>query len=252
MWEQARLTQFNRYGDQDQHITRQRPPMTGLDAIAIISRRNRGEEIHGSEGPDEYWYRVISGAAKCYVVLPGGRRQILDLLLPNDFFGFMPRCEHYCTLEAVMNGTVIASYPRRRAESLAHSDPSVGREIREMTSDAVFRLQELILILGRTTAREKVGSFLLKMMERSSKRSVDRLSLFVSRYDIADYLALSVETVSRSMSDLRDRGFIALAGPRRVKIVDRHGLEEGDTSGDGSTVDHARDRRNHIEATRPV
>lgn len=241
MLEHARLTQFNRYRDQDHHVARQQPPTTGLDAIAVMARRNRGEEIHGLEGP-EYWYRVISGAAKCYVVLPGGRRQILDLALPNDFFGFTPRCGHYCTLEAVVNDTVVACYPRRRAEALADSDPNVGREIRKMSSDTVSRLQELVLTLGRITAREKVGSFLPKMMERSSKQPVDRLLLFISRYDIADYLALSVETVSRSLTDLRHRGFIALNGPRRVEIVDRHGLEESDTSRDIHSVHYARER----------
>jgi CRP/FNR family transcriptional regulator, nitrogen fixation regulation protein len=93
-----------------------------------------------------------------------------------------------------------------------------------MLSDAVSRMQELLLILGRTTAREKVGSFLLKMMERCSRQPADPLP--TSRYDIADYLTLSVETVSRSLTELKHRGLIALAGPRRVQIVDRHGLED--------------------------
>jgi CRP-like cAMP-binding protein len=97
-----------------------------------------------------------------------------------------------------------------------------------MMSDAVSRMQELLLILGRTTARKKVGSFLLKMMERCSKQPADRVLLPTSRYDIADYLAISVETVSRSLTELKHRGLIALAGPRRVQIVDRHGLEDDD------------------------
>jgi CRP/FNR family nitrogen fixation transcriptional regulator len=257
MWKEARLTQSDRHGGQDHDTTYQRPPAIGLDTIAVIARRNRGEEIHDSEGSEEYWYRVISGAAKCYVVLPGGRRQILDLLMPNDCFCFTPPGGHYGVVEAVVNGTVVACYARRRAEALAESDPKVAREIRDMASDAVSRMQEQILILGRVTAREKVGSFLIKMMERSSKQPNDRLLLFTSRYDIADYLALSVETVSRSLTDLRHRGFIALAGPRRVKIVDRSGLEEGDSSmrsdqggtfnGDGSTTS---DRSCHDAAHR--
>jgi CRP/FNR family nitrogen fixation transcriptional regulator len=218
----ARLNGF------DQHMLQRRSPPTGLDSIAVIARRNRGEEIHRSDAADDHWYRVLAGVAKCYVVLPGGRRQILDLLLPNDFFGFTPRCGHYFSLEAVVNDTVVACYPRRRAEALADSDPSIGHEVREMMSDAVSRSQELLLILGRTTAREKVGSFLLKMMERCSKQPADRVLLPTSRYDIADYLALSVETVSRSLTELKHRGLIALAGPRRVQIVDRHGLEDDD------------------------
>lgn len=230
MWKEGRPAQSDRHGDQDYTIAYQRPPATGLDSIAVIARSNRGEEIHTSEGSEECWYRVISGAAKCYVVLPGGRRQILDLLMPNDSFCFTPPGGHYGAVEAVVNGTVVACYARRRAEALAATDPKVAREIHCMALDAVSRMQEQILILGRVTAREKVGSFLINMMERSSKQPDNRLLLFTSRYDIADYLALSVETVSRSLTDLRHRGFIALAGPRRVKIVDRSGLEEADSS----------------------
>ena len=95
----------------------EQPQATGLDSIAVIARRNRCEEIQAWDGAGEYWYRVISGAAKFYVVLPGGRRQILDLLLPNDFFGSSPHLDHYCTLEAVVNDTVVACYPRKSAEA---------------------------------------------------------------------------------------------------------------------------------------
>jgi CRP/FNR family nitrogen fixation transcriptional regulator len=226
MSKDANLTHFSRPAGQMQHATQQRPPATGLDSIAVIARRNRGEVVHDTERSEDHWYRVIAGAAKCYVILPGGRRQIVDLLQPHDFFCFKPQGGDYCALEAVVNGTVIACYPRKRAEAVAGSDPMVGREIRELAADALYRMQEQILILGRVTAREKVGAFVLKMIERSSTKAEDRLILFASRYDIADYLALSVETVSRSLTDLRLRGFIALAGPRRVRIVDRHGLEE--------------------------
>lgn len=208
--------------------SQQQRPAATLESIAILVRRNRGEEIHGAAGPNEYWYRVLSGAAKCSVVLPAGRRQILDLLRPNDFFGFAPPGGHCCTLEALVNNTVVACYPRRRAEELAHSSPEVACEVCRLAFDGVARLQELLLIMGNTTARKKVASFLLKTKERSSQQADDRVLLFTSRYDIADYLALSVETVSRSLTDLKQRGFIALSGPRRVRIVDRHGMDDDD------------------------
>ena len=84
------------------------------------------------------------------------------------------------------------------------------------------RLQQLIL--GRITAREKVGAFLLTIMQQIDSGDSDRLVLPTSRYDIADYLTLSVETVSRSLTDLKQRGLISLTGPRRVQIVDRDRL----------------------------
>jgi Crp-like helix-turn-helix domain len=95
---------------------------------------------------------------------------------------------------------------------------------------AMARSHPHILILGRMTAREKVGAFLLRIMQRVTNDDSDRLVLPTSRYDIADYLALSVETVSRALTDLTHRGLISLVGPRRVRVVDRPGLDERPTS----------------------
>ena len=90
------------------------------------------------------------------------------------------------------------------------------------------RLHALILNLGRTTAEEKVGHFLLRMAERLGGGPADGMVLPMSREDIADYLSLSVETVSRSLTQLKRRGVILLIGTRQVRIVDRHALDEAD------------------------
>ena len=91
-----------------------------------------------------------------------------------------------------------------------------------------MRLQSQLVIVGRTTAIEKVGAFLLDMSARVSSRSSDRVVLPISRYDMADYLGLSVETVSRSLTHLKQQGVIKLFGPRSVGIVDRAALECGE------------------------
>jgi len=115
-------------------------------------------------------------------------------------------------------------------ESLAASDPRAARELSGIISDGMSRLHSLLLILGRTTAEQKVGSFLLHIQERVGNGVADRLRLPVTRYDIADYLALSVETVSRSLTGLKERGVIALSGPREIGIIDRDALaDEHDT-----------------------
>lgn len=209
---------------------RQRPAdpnvKSRLKDIAIMVHRSRGEEIYGSEYSDDYWYRVVSGTARCYFVLPGGRRQIIDLLLPDDCFGFTGSEGHFYGVEAIVDNTTVACYPRDALQAIVDSDPSAAHEICEMVMGAMARLQQLILILGRTTAREKVGAFLLRITQRIADVDSDRLVLPTSRYDIADYLALSVETVSRSLTDLKHRGLISLAGPRSVRIMDRDGLDD--------------------------
>jgi hypothetical protein len=110
-------------------------------------------------------------------------------------------------------------------ESLASSDVLVAQQLQEALTDAMARLQTQILTLGRTTAKAKVGSFLLSMAERLSADPTDAVLLPISREDIADYLALSVETVSRSLTQLKRCGVIRLLGMRRIKIVDREAIE---------------------------
>jgi CRP-like cAMP-binding protein len=207
-------------------ILHQRGAIEALDALATIKRWSRGQEICSEEGATEYWYRVVSGMARRYAVRPSGRRQIIGLLLPGDFFGFPARGECFA-IEAVIEGTRVACYPRRRVETLADANPRIAREIREMSFQAISQLQEQILILGRTTALKKVGSFLLKTIGRLSDGRSARIVLPMSRYDIADYLGLSVETVCRSLTELKRRGVITLVGTRGISIVDPDALEEG-------------------------
>jgi CRP-like cAMP-binding protein len=173
------------------------------------------------------------------VIRLDGRRQIVDLLLPGDPFGFSAFDEYDSTIEAIAAGTVVASYPRRRVETLADSDPQLAREIRQIAFIALSRLQTQLLILGRITALEKVGSFILEMTERLSAGKGNSVALPMSRYDIADYLAVSVETVSRSLTNLKHRGVIKMAGARTVRIVDRNALEDGEPRDQVGRIDLA-------------
>jgi CRP/FNR family transcriptional regulator, nitrogen fixation regulation protein len=129
-------------------------------------------------------------------------------MLPGDFFGLLFGDRSDATIEAVQENTVVASYPRPRIEILAESDPKIARELRQIAFTALSRMQTQLLILGRITASEKVGSFILEMAARLSEVEPDQIALPVSRYDIADYLGISVETVSRALSDLKQRGAI--------------------------------------------
>jgi CRP/FNR family nitrogen fixation transcriptional regulator len=209
-------------------LTKQSHPLRSLDQIAALTQFDRGREICTQGTPADLWYCLISGAARRCVIRLDGRRQIVDLLLPGDPFGFSAFDEYDSTIEAIAAGTVVASYPRRRVETLADSDPQLAREIRQIAFIALSRLQTQLLILGRITALEKVGSFILEMAERLSAGKGNSVALPMSRYDIADYLAVSVETVSRSLTNLKHRGVIKMAGARTVRIVDRNALEDGE------------------------
>src|ERR1700704_3313997 len=196
-----------------------------LDGFAKIMPCNRGQEISGDPGPSGHWYYVIVGAVRRCTVRSDGRRQIVDLMLPRDFF-FVSDSKDEATIEAIAEDTVLASYPGQRIDLLAERDAQFARELREVAFQSLTRSQSQLLILGGLTALEKVGSFLLSLDGRAANRS-GQVVLPVSRYDIADYLAVSVETVCRSLTDLRHRGVITLAGKRTVKILNRSALEDG-------------------------
>jgi CRP/FNR family nitrogen fixation transcriptional regulator len=209
-------------------LTNQPHPLKRLDSLAMLATCHRGQEICGQSRPAEHWYRVVHGAARRCVLRGDGRRQIVGLLLPRDFFGFTTADEYDYTVEAIAEGTIVAKYARRRVEMLADSDPQVARELRQVAFDALARLQTQLLTLGRITATEKVSAFILDMAGRLTRSRDDSVALPISRYDIADYLAVSVETVSRSLTELKQRGLIKFSGTRTVTIVDRNALEEGD------------------------
>jgi CRP/FNR family transcriptional regulator, nitrogen fixation regulation protein len=203
-----------------------------LDAFAKIMACNRGQEIPNNPGPAGHWYYVITGAVRRCAVRSDGRRQIVDLMLPRDFF-FVSDSENEATIEAIADETVLASYPGQRVELVAERDVEFARELRDVAFQSLTRSQAQLLIIGRLTALEKVGSFLLSLDGRASDAS-GQVVLPVSRYDIADYLAVSVETVCRALTDLRQRGVIRLAGKRTIKILNRSALE--DRMGESSMV----------------
>ena len=211
-----------------QHAPARQVPLQGFEALAARKRYRRGQEIYKEDSPVEHWYRIVSGMARRFSARADGKRQIVDLLLPEDMFGFGGNGTHHFAVEAVLDDTVVARFPRLRLEALAASDPRVARELRGAAVEAMSRLHALILNLGRTTAEEKVGHFLLRMAERLAGGPADGMVLPMSREDIADYLALSVETVSRALTQLKRRGVILLIGTRQVRIVDRHALDDAD------------------------
>ena len=173
-------------------------------------------------------YYVVAGAALRYVVRSDGRRQIVDFLFPGDFFGLTANAECDDTVEAVAPGTIVAAYPRKRVEAKADSDPQLARELRQIALDGLARLQEQLVIVGRITVPQKVGSFILAMADRLSDGQKDQVALPISRYDIADYLAVSAETVSRALSELQRRRLIRFVGTRVFQILDRDALEDGE------------------------
>jgi CRP-like cAMP-binding protein len=206
------ISQVNRFG--------------ALERLAIVARYENDQPIYRSNDPAEHWFRIISGAARKSSLSGEGQRHIVDFLLPGDFFGFSVRGGYQCSAEAIVPGTLVARYVRSSAERLADSDPQVAQYIRRVAFESIGRLQRRTVLLGRSSALEKVSAFLLEMADRSSIEQADWMSLPMSRSDIADYLAMAVETVSRTLTLLRARRSIAFRDrdARQVQICDRGAL----------------------------
>jgi CRP/FNR family transcriptional regulator, nitrogen fixation regulation protein len=196
-----------------------------MESLAIASRYANGEAVYRCNDPVEYWYRIVAGAARKSALTADGYRHIVDFLLPGDLFGFGARGLRPFCVEAIVPGTLVVRYPRRSVEQLADSDPRIARGIRESAFDSIARLQRRMVILSRTSAIERVGAFLLEMADRGHGTPPHTVFLPMSRYDIADYLGMAVETVSRALTELRSRRAIVLRGVRRIHICDRSALE---------------------------
>ncbi len=213
-------------GDCVEHSTN-RTPLAAIEPWAKRTRCQLGETIYFQDDPADHWYRLDTGAARKCLLMADGRRQIVDFLFPGDLFGWGVRNAHNCAVEAIVADTVVTYYPRGRLKMITDSNSDERRRILNMAFEAIARLQMRMVLLGRTSALERVSAFLLEMADRCGGDCGNVIVLPMSRYDIADYLALAVETVSRALTKLRRCGAISLDTSRLVQIVDRAVLEHG-------------------------
>lgn len=182
-------------------------------------RFDRGETIFNEGDTAEYAYSVVSGAVRLCKHLSDGRRQIAQFLLPGDFFSFVDMAEHSFTAEAVCD-VVLACYPQRQIERLSEERPAIRRFFASLLSRRVRDVQNHLVMLGRQTAREKVASFLVMLIEREGAGEAGHLELRMSRQDIADFLGLTIETVCRVLSAMKREKLIGIPGLHELTIRD--------------------------------
>ena len=180
----------------------------------------RNAEIYGENEPAEFLYKLVSGAVRTSKILNDGRRQIGEFYLPGDIFGLEVGTEHAFSAEAIADAKVIV-IKRSAVEALAARDNDVARQLWAMTGRELQRMQEHILLLIKT-AQERVAGFLLEMASRV--KCTNEIELPMSRQDIADYLGLTIETVSRTLTILENSAAIALPSSRRIVLRNRMAL----------------------------
>jgi CRP/FNR family nitrogen fixation transcriptional regulator len=176
---------------------------TGLQMVLV-----KDEELFAEGDDAEFFYQVVSGAIRSYKLLSDGRRQIDAFHLRGDIFGLEAGNEHRFSAEAIGNATVIA-YRRSRLGSLIQDDAAFRDRIMTATLRSLERAQDHMLLLGRKTAQEKMATFLLDMAQRLSKDD-EHFELPMQRSDIADHLGLTIETVSRTLTQFARSNLIRL------------------------------------------
>ncbi len=194
-----------------------------LALIGACMPFGRNAEIYAEDEPADYVYKVISGAVRTYKLLSDGRRQIGAFHLPGDVFGLEAGKEHHFSAEAIADSKVLV-VKRSAITALAVRDSEIARELWALTALYLERAQNHMLLLGRKNAQERLAAFLLEMATRIPSGNI--IALPMCRQDIADYLGLTIETVSRTLTQLESTAAIDLPSSRRILLRDRAALNQ--------------------------
>jgi CRP/FNR family nitrogen fixation transcriptional regulator len=194
----------------------------GLDLSGVVMHFAADRPIYVEGDEARSFYKVVSGVVRTCRFLSDGRRQIDAFHKKGEVFGFEAGADHRMSAEAVSDCTVVA-YRRRGLETMIAQDEGLGRWFFSHAMNCLALAREHSLLLGRGSAAQKIAAFLIEAAEREGHEGA--VDLAMSRQDIADYLGLTIETVSRTLSQLERDGTIKLPTARRVVLKDRRALK---------------------------
>jgi CRP/FNR family transcriptional regulator, nitrogen fixation regulation protein len=192
-----------------------------LDRLGLPMTYARDEEIYTQEDEVEFLYKVTSGVVRTIRLNADGRRQVGDFYVAGDLFGLEPGPDHQFTAEALSECRIQAV--RRTAVRALAGDRELDQAILEATRRELQRMQDHVLLLGRKSAREKVAGFLMSLTQHQSGDSVQ---LPMGRQDMADYLGLTIETVSRTLTRLQGDAIVEFPELRCFRVTRWAALED--------------------------
>jgi CRP/FNR family transcriptional regulator len=217
--------------------------LSRLEQIKYYRSFQAGQTVIWSGDRMEFVGSVVTGIATLTQTMEDGRRQMVGLLLPSDFVGRPGRATAVFDVTATTD-LVMCCFRKKSFEEMMARTPHVAQRLLEMTLDELDAAREWMLLLGRKTAREKIASLIAIIARREAALHLRRaagplaVDLPLTREEMADYLGLTLETVSRQISALKKDGVISLEGNRHVSIPDLDRLleEAGDDSDGGMLV----------------
>ncbi len=186
-----------------------------------------GQPLFGEAEPANHVFNVTAGTLKVYKLLPDGRCQVMGFLFPGDFLGLANSATYAFSADAV-NTATLCRFPRKKFAEFLLKFPQMEKKLLSVASHELSVAQEQMLLLGRKTAKERLASFLLTLSRHAERRGAqgNPISVPMSRADIADYLGLTTETVSRAITLLKKAGLIGLEKSGSIALLDSAALRE--------------------------
>ena len=196
--------------------------LAALVGIGMTVTVRPGQTIVIEGDPIGHCYRIVSGTVRLYKAIADGRRQVIDFLGAGDCFGLTALEAHSYSAEAISPATLIR-YSRQTLEAATLTNARLAQALFRLACSELDKAQQQMLLLGRKSADEKIASFLLGLASRSERKGCQHpresmVHLPMSRQDMADYLGLTIETVSRTVSRFRRLGLIDLIGRQHVAL----------------------------------
>ena len=199
-----------------------------LEQIKFYRSYAAGQTIFFGGDPLEFVASMVSGVSSLTRTLPDGRIQMVGLLLPGDFMG-RPNRDTIDVDVVAETDVMLCCFRRKPFEKLIEETPHVGQRLLEMTLDERDAAREWMLVLGRKTAREKIASLLHMIATRMAslkpgETAEATFTLPITRETMANYLGLTIETVSRQMTALKKEGLISFTERRDISVPDLDAL----------------------------
>lgn len=196
------------------------PSLSGPTSKSPTTHLREGAHLYFEGDPVKWLYQIKTGVLRLTRITEDGRRQVIAFGYPGDIVGFPCEGLHQTDCD-VLTDACLQPYRRSRLES-GEGDPQLHRDLLQATLREIRAMQDHFMMLGRKSAVEKVASFLCVLMQRAGEKNGDciRIPLPMSRGDIADFLGLTTETVSRTLTQLRKSKIIAIENVHTI-IVQR-------------------------------
>ena len=192
-----------------------------------MQRLQPEQSVFHEGDPAKRVFMVTQGALKLYTLLADGRRQVTGFMFPGDFLGVSVDEEYAFTVEA-LEQSELWWFSRARFDTFLAEHPQVERELYRLAAHELAAAQRQMVLLGRKAAHERLASLFVSLLERADQLAgapQGAIDLPMSRIDIADYLGLTKETVSRMITHLRNHRLIRLQTQNRIEVLARNALK---------------------------